>query len=112
MQSCAKILLPPASPSSTVAAVPAWACRLELFGLGFVFTTRWSSPAFHGLHPSRWATPAFTSSDGYPFEYENGLFNAYQFGAEFGQHFCDIHRSMIARRKVRSSRLGSALKGG
>jgi len=52
----------------------------------------WPSPPLHFGHPLRWSAATFSLSATDPFEHDDCLFDVLRLGAEFGQHFVDVHR--------------------
>ena len=59
--------------------------------LRFILAAGWSPPPLHPGHPLRWPSTTLATTASEAFQYEDCLLDLLSFGAEFGQHFEDVH---------------------
>jgi hypothetical protein len=63
-----------------------------------ILTTGWSPPPLHPCHPLRWPSTPPSTTTGDTFQNHDRLLDPFSFRSQLGQHFRDVHRSIIACR--------------
>ncbi len=64
-----------------------------------------ASPPLPLRYPLRWPSATLALTTGDAFEHQNRFFDGFPFGAEFGEHFEDIHRLIISSSEARNAEL-------